>query len=249
MLSDSGYEAGFYERFVKRLFDIAISIAALIILSPIGLLCMLVIKLDDLRGSIFFRQPRNGRNGEVFSIVKFRTMKRELSGENVWATDSTLTKVGRIIRLLSLDEIPQFVSILSGKMSFIGPRPLLLSYYEWFSETERRRFNVRPGLTGLSQISGRANLNWDERFALDVDYADHISFLLDMKIFVKTFGVILSHRDVLPDSDAPLEDFSAYRRKQLKRKKPVVKINQSSERSSLTSECTHERDVHSAYPR
>ena len=229
------YRAGLYERVVKRVFDIALSIAALVILSPIALVCMLAIKLDDIHGSVLFRQERNGRYGEVFNIVKFRTMKRELSGENIWATASTLTGAGRIIRLLSLDEIPQFVSILTGKMSFIGPRPLLLSYYEWFSEIERRRFNVRPGLSGLSQISGRANLNWDERFALDVEYADNISFALDVKIFFKTFGVILSHKDVLPEGDVPLEDFSEYRKKQLKKKSQVVKLSSPPEKNTYES--------------
>ncbi len=230
------YKAGFYERVIKRVFDIALSIAALIILSPIALVCILSIKLDDIHGSVLFRQERNGRYGEVFRIVKFRTMKRELSGENIWATASTLTKPGKIIRLLSLDEIPQFISILTGKMSFIGPRPLLLSYYEWFSDTERRRFYVRPGLTGLSQINGRANLNWDERFALDVEYADNISFELDVKIFFKTFGVILSHKDVLPEGETPLEDFSEYRRKQLGKKQQVVTLNPPAHQEEYASQ-------------
>ena len=229
------YRAGFYERIVKRVFDIVLSIAALIILSPIALICMLAIKLDDIHGSVLFKQERNGRYGKVFEIVKFRTMKRELSGGDIWATASTLTKAGRIIRLLSLDEIPQFVSILTGKMSFIGPRPLLLSYYEWYSVTEQRRFNVRPGLTGLSQINGRANLNWDERFALDVEYADNISFALDVKIFFKTFGVILSHKDVIPEGESPLEDFSEYRRKQLYKKNTVFKISPKSPEDSYTT--------------
>mgnify|MGYP001336639735 CR=1 FL=1 len=226
MISNNPYQAGFYERVVKRAFDIVLAVVALIVSSPLTLLCMIAIKLDDVHGSIFFRQPRNGRYGEVFQIAKFRTMKKELCGDCVWATRSTLTPVGKIIRLLSLDEIPQFVTILTGKMSFIGPRPLLLCYYEWYNETERRRFNVRPGLTGLSQINGRANLDWDKRFALDVDYADNISFWLDVKIFFKTFGVILSHKDVLPEGEEPLEDFSEYRRKQLRNKKnSVVKLN------------------------
>jgi lipopolysaccharide/colanic/teichoic acid biosynthesis glycosyltransferase len=227
---------GFYERVVKRAFDIVLSIAALIILSPVTLLCAIAIKLDDVHGHVLFTQPRNGRYGEVFRVIKFRTMKRELSDGNVWATPSTLTKAGRIIRLLSLDEIPQFLTILTGKMSFIGPRPLLLSYYEWFNETERRRFNVRPGLTGLSQINGRANLDWDKRFALDVEYADNISFWLDAKIFFKTFGVILSHKDVIPEGEVPLEDFSEYRRNQLRKKKgTVVRLNTQPPENAYTS--------------
>lgn len=213
---------GFYERAIKRVFDIVLSIMALIILSPVALLCAIAIKLDDVHGPIFFRQPRNGRYGEVFQVIKFRTMKRELCGDTVSATPSTLTRVGRIIRLLSLDEIPQFVTILTGRMSLIGPRPLLISYYEWFNETERRRFNVRPGLTGLSQINGRANLDWDKRFALDTEYADNISFWLDVKIFFRTFGVLLSHKDVIPEDETPLEDFSEYRRRQLCQKESAV---------------------------
>jgi lipopolysaccharide/colanic/teichoic acid biosynthesis glycosyltransferase len=226
------HKAGFYERVIKRLFDIGISVAALIMLSPLALLCMVAIKLDDMHGSVFFKHARNGKNGEKFWVVKFRTMKKEDCGENVWATANTLTKVGKIIRLLSLDEIPQFVTIISGKMSFIGPRPLPLSYYEWFSETERRRFNVRPGLTGLSQIHGRANLNWDERFVLDVQYADNVSFLLDMKIFFRTFGVILSHKDVLTDTEVLPEDFSEYRRRQLQKRNAPARISQPMDASA-----------------
>jgi len=222
MRPDNVPKPGFYERVIKRAFDIVISIMALIILSPVTLLCAIAIKLDDIHGPIFFRQPRNGRYGEVFEVVKFRTMKRELCDGTVCPTPSTPTRVGRIIRLLSLDEIPQFFTIPTGKMSLIGPRPLLVHYYEWYNETERRRFNVRPGLTGLSQINGRANLDWDKRFALDVEYADNISFWLDMKIFFKTFGVILSHKDVIPEGEEPLEEFSEYRRKQLRQKESAV---------------------------
>ena len=222
MKPDSVPKPGFYERVIKRAFDIVLSIMALIILSPITLLCAIAIKLDDIHSPVLFRQPRNGRYGEVFEIIKFRTMKRECCGDCVSPTPSTLTGVGRIIRLLSLDEIPQLVTILTGRMSLIGPRPLLLHYYEWYNETERRRFNVRPGLTGLSQINGRFNLDWDKRFALDVEYADNISFWLDVKIFFRTFGVLLSHKDVIPETAEPLENFADYRRKQLSQKESMV---------------------------
>lgn len=208
-------KAHLYERIIKRAFDITIAIIALVLLSPISLLCIVLIKLDDIHGTVFFRQPRNGRYGKVFQVIKFRTMKRELSGGSLWATPSTLTKVGRIIRLLSLDEIPQLITVITGKMSIIGPRPLPTDYYYWFNETERLRFNARPGLTGLSQINGRANLDWNKRFALDVEYATHVSLKLDLKIFFKTFRVVFSRKNVIPDIEETPEDFSEFRRKEL----------------------------------
>ena len=221
------YKEKFYERYIKRIFDILFSTVALILLSPFAVLCMLGIKIDDIHGDIFFRQERNGRNGEVFKIVKFRTMKRKLSGGNFEPNMDTLTGVGKIIRKLSMDEIPQFLSIIRGKMSLIGPRPLLISYYEWFTETELRRFNVRPGLTGLSQINGRANLSWDERFSLDVQYADNLSFLQDVKIFFKTFFVVFSHKDVILESGSSLECFDEYRKKmQKKNQRKLVAFRQ-----------------------
>ena len=173
----------FYERHAKRILDMLFSLTALILLCPFFLLCMLAIKLDDINGNIFFKQNRNGKDGKVFTILKFRTMRRDLCGKRIEPTMDTLTGIGKIVRKLSFDEIPQLFNIIRGDMSLIGPRPLLLSYYEWFNKTERRRFNVRPGLTGLSQINGRASLNWDERFSLDVQYVDNLSFLLDLKIF------------------------------------------------------------------
>lgn len=214
-MEQNQYIAKFYERVVKRFFDIALSTAGLIVLSPFVLICILAIKIDDIGGSILFKQERNGKNGKVFKITKFRTMKRELCGADLEPTADTLTGIGKFMRKLSLDEIPQLFSVISGKMSLIGPRPLPLQYYDWFSETERRRFNVCPGLTGLSQINGRANLNWDERFSLDVQYVDNLSFGLDLKIFFRTFAVISSHKNVIPDADNILENFDEYRRKQL----------------------------------
>jgi len=118
---------------------------------------------------------------------------------------------------LSLDEIPQLINILQGEMSLIGPRPLLLSYYEWYNETELRRFNVRPGLTGLAQINGRDNLSWDERFSLDVKYADNLSFLIDVKIFFRSFLVVFSHKDEMMD-DLRRERFDDYRKRILQQK-------------------------------
>lgn len=234
MSEANGYKEKFYERYVKRALDVAFSIFALIVLSPIFLLCVALIKADDIHGDVFFRQKRNGRNGKVFSIIKFRTMKQELCGVDVDPTDSTLTRVGKVIRKLSLDEIPQFFSILSGNMSLIGPRPLLLSYYEWFNEKERKRFNVRPGITGLSQINGRANLSWDERFEFDVHYVEKLSFLLDVKVFYKTFFVVFSHKGVITDSNNMLERFDDYRRAKLKQKE-VYTLNTRTKKRAVSA--------------
>ena len=229
------YKEKFYERYIKRLFDILFSTIALILLSPFSLLCILAIKIDDIHGDVFFKQERNGKNGKVFKIVKFRTMKRELCGKNIDPEVDTLTSAGKIIRKLSLDEIPQFISIIRGQMSLIGPRPLLVSYYKWFTETELRRFNVRPGLTGLSQINGRVNLSWDERFVLDVQYADNLSILLDAKIFFKTFLVVFSHKDVLLENGSTLECFDVYRERIQKQKQStVVAFRPSADNTEVT---------------
>lgn len=213
------HKTRFYERYVKRFFDVLVSFAGLILFAPVALLCALAIKLDDPSGSILFKQERNGKNGKVFGIAKFRTMKRELSGGAIVAHKDTLTGVGKVLRKLSLDEYPQLVNILRGEMSLIGPRPLLLSYYEWFNQTERRRFEVRPGLTGLSQINGRVNLNWDQRFMMDVEYVDNLSFWLDLKIFIRTFAVVFSHKDAI--SEGGMENFDVYRKKQLEQERTI----------------------------
>ena len=207
------HKAWFYDRYIKRIFDILISITGLVVLSPFALICAIAIKLEDPRGPVFFRQERNGKHGRVIKITKFRTMKSSLSGGDIVAHRNTLTRAGNVIRKLSLDEYPQFISILSGDMSLIGPRPLLLRYYEWFNATERRRFDVRPGLTGLSQINGRTNLDWDERFRLDVEYVERLSFWLDLRIFVLTFFAVFSHKGT--EYDDGLENFDVYRKKQL----------------------------------
>ena len=209
----------FYDRYIKRFFDILIASAGLILFSPVTLLCALAIKLDDPTGSVFFIQERNGKDGKVFRVIKFRTMKRELSGGSVVAHEDTLTKAGKVIRKFSLDEIPQLVNILRGHMSLIGPRPLPLVYFSSFNQKELRRFEVRPGLTGLSQINGRVNLNWDQRFLMDVQYVDNLSFLLDIKVFLRTFPVVFSHKDVMLESEGTLESFDVYREKQLEQER------------------------------
>ena len=187
-----------YQAFVKRISDIVFSALGLLVLSPLFLLIAILIRCTS-KGPVIFRQERLGRDAKVFRICKFRTMAEnsEHTGSGVYSdrNDSRVTKVGRILRATSLDELPQLWNILRGDMSFIGPRPPL-TYHPWtidrYSEEQLRMFRVRPGITGWAQVHGRRELEWHERLRLNVWYADHVSFALDMKIIFLTVGVLLS---------------------------------------------------------
>jgi lipopolysaccharide/colanic/teichoic acid biosynthesis glycosyltransferase len=187
-----------YQAFVKRISDIVFSALGLLVLSPLFLLIAILVRCTS-KGPVIFRQERLGRDAKVFRICKFRTMAEnsEHTGSGVYSdrNDSRVTKVGRILRATSLDELPQLWNILRGDMSFIGPRPPL-TYHPWtidrYSEEQLRMFRVRPGITGWAQVHGRRELEWHERLRLNVWYADHVSFALDMKIIFLTVGVLLS---------------------------------------------------------
>ena len=170
----------------KRLLDILSSGVLLIILSPLlGFVCLLI-RLD-MGSPVFFRQQRPGLHGKPFTLIKFRTMTEARDAEGKLLPDEQrLTRLGAFLRSTSLDELPQLWNVLKGEMSLVGPRPLLLRYLSYFSQQERKRFDVRPGITGWAQIHGRNNLPWDERLALDVWYVDHYSLLLDLKILLLT---------------------------------------------------------------
>ena len=192
---------GPYEKYVKRPLDCALAACALLLLSPvIGVIALLVrIKLG---APVIFHQRRPGRNERVFNLCKFRTMTdaRDEKGE-LLPDAKRLTKFGSILRQTSLDELPELVNILKGDMSFVGPRPLLVRYLPWYTEREKRRHEVRPGLTGLAQVSGRNFIGWDKRLDLDVQYADRITFLGDLGILLKTVRSVLSQADVAVDTD------------------------------------------------
>lgn len=187
-----------YQAFVKRISDIVFSALGLLVLSPLFLLIAILVRCTS-KGSAVFRQERLGRDAKVFRICKFRTMAEnsEHTGSGVYSdrNDSRVTKVGRFLRATSLDELPQLWNILRGDMSFIGPRPPL-TYHPWtidrYSEEQLRMFRVRPGITGWAQVHGRRELEWHERLRLNVWYADHVSFALDLKIVFLTVGVMLS---------------------------------------------------------
>ena len=186
---------------VKRFFDIILSLLGLIILSPILLITAIAIKIES-KGPVIFKQERIGKNGKVFKIYKFRSMVvgAEKMGTGVYSKkgDSRVTKVGKFIRMTSIDELPQLVNIIKGEMSIIGPRPVLTYHpwkYEEYTEEQLKRFDVRPGITGWAQIHGRKDVEWNNRIKMDIYYVENISLKLDLKIFLKTIYEVLSMKD------------------------------------------------------
>ncbi|MBQ4307830.1 MAG: sugar transferase [Lachnospiraceae bacterium] len=207
-----------YKRFIKRLLDIVFSLSMLIILSP--LLAVLIVLVRVSIGSpFFFTQERPGYQEKVFKLYKFRTMTdgRDAQGKLLPDRDR-LTKVGLFLRKTSLDELPELINILKGEMSFIGPRPLLKEYLPWYTEREKLRHTVRPGLTGLAQASGRNLVDWDRRFALDVEYVENLTFAMDVKVLKMTVKQVLGHsEDVAVDTNAIEGNFARIREERLAR--------------------------------
>ena len=166
---------GIYEKYIKRLIDIVCSLSALIVLSPV-LLILTIVGAIKMKGNPFFTQERPGKDEKIFKLIKFRSMTCEKDKDgNLLPDDVRLTKYGKVLRSTSLDELPELFNILKGDMSLIGPRPLLIEYLPYYNEYEKRRHDVRPGLTGLAQINGRNFLNWDKRFERDVQYVENIT--------------------------------------------------------------------------
>lgn len=190
-----------YKKYFKRVLDILISSGAIVVLWPIYLITALAIKLDS-KGPVIFKQTRLGKDHKEFNMYKFRSMvvNAEHTGSGVYSdkNDSRVTRVGKVIRATSIDELPQAVNILKGDMSLIGPRPPL-TYHPWpideYSEEELRMFEVRPGITGWAQVHGRKDVEWHKRIKLNVWYIDHCSLLLDIKIFFMTIFKVLSNAD------------------------------------------------------
>lgn len=181
---------------VKRIFDVLVSVLVLIILSPLILILIAMVKYK-MGGPVFFVQIRPGMDSKPFKMIKFRTMTNDIDEEGNLLNDRLrLTKLGSIMRKTSLDELPELMNVIKGDMSLVGPRPLLMSYLEVYTDEEKKRHNVRPGITGLSQVNGRNNLNWDERLKLDIEYVNTKSLILDIKILFKTILLVLKNKDV-----------------------------------------------------
>ncbi|KAA1246937.1 sugar transferase [Aquimarina sp. RZ0] len=201
-----------YRFFIKRSFDFIASLVLLVFIAPIFVLITFFLFLAN-RGKPFFIQKRPGKNEKTFDIIKFKTMNdlKDSKG-NLLPDKDRLTPVGRFVRKTSLDEIPQLINVLKGEMSFIGPRPLLIRYLPYYKENEKVRHSVRPGITGLAQVSGRNLLNWDDRLAIDVIYVENISFIQDIKIIFATIKNVVISKDVVIDPNSVLPDLDEYRK-------------------------------------
>lgn len=208
-------KVGLYEKYFKRPLDIIFSLLAIVILSPVLLVIAILVRVN-LGSPVLFKQKRPGLNEKIFVLYKFRTMtdERDENG-NLLPDELRLTRFGKILRSLSLDELPELFNVLKGDMSIIGPRPLSIKYLPYYNEQEKHRHDVRPGLSGLAQINGRNNLSWEERFAYDLEYVNNITFLGDMKIIIKTIIKVIKREDVTVRGTGNIEDFHKYRIKQL----------------------------------
>ena len=197
-----------YRKFGKRLFDVLFSASLLIVLSPVILIIALIVYVKMGR-PILFSQERPGLNEKIFTLYKFRTMTNAYGPDGKLLPDSSrLSRFGKILRSTSLDELPELWNILKGDMSFVGPRPLLVQYLSLYSDEQRHRHDVRPGLTGLAMIHGRNNLNWNDKFAYDLQYVEQQSFLLDMKILLWTVVITLKREGITEKGEATVYMFT-----------------------------------------
>lgn len=207
-----------YARFMKPIFDFIISFLGIIILSPVYLVLAVLVRIK-LGSPVLFKQERPGKNEKNFKLYKFRTMTDARDADGVLLPDAVrLTGFGKLLRASSLDELPELFNILKGDMSFIGPRPLLVSYLPYYTEKEKLRHTVRPGLTGLAQVSGRNFIDWDRRIAKDVEYVEHLTLRMDIRIIIMTVKTVLGHRDaVAEDTNAAEGNFAQIRKERLER--------------------------------
>lgn len=202
-----GHKAGFYEKYIKRPQDFILALFALILLSPLmGALAILV--AVRMGTPVVFRQERPGRYGRIFHIYKFRTMteEKDLSG-NLLPDYRRLTRFGKFLRSTSLDELPELLNIIKGDMSIVGPRPLLVKYLPLYNERQKRRHEVRPGITGYAQVNGRNAISWEKKFEFDVEYVEHIRLIEDWKIIFKTLFSVLKREGINSDTSVTMEEF------------------------------------------
>lgn len=196
-----------YAKYFKRVIDFTLSLIALIVLSPI-LLILVIVTAIVMKGNPFFTQCRPGKDEKIFKLIKFRTMTNERDENgNLLPDDIRLNKFGKFLRSTSLDELPELLNILKGDMSIVGPRPLLVKYLPLYNDEQRRRHDVRPGLTGNAQANGRNALSWEDKFKLDIEYVDNISFTFDVKIIIDTVKTVIKRDGISSESSVTMEEF------------------------------------------
>lgn len=215
-----------YKNCIKRCLDFLLSLCGIIVLSPVLVILAVLVRVK-LGSPVLFKQERPGKDEKIFTLCKFRTMTDARDEKGALLPDAVrLTKFGKFLRATSLDELPELFNILKGDMSVIGPRPLLVSYLPYYTERERLRHSVRPGLTGLAQVSGRNFLDWDRRFQKDVEYVEHLTFGMDMKVLWMTVQTVLGHTDeVAEDTNAAEGNFAEIRKKQLEEREMELQSN------------------------
>ena len=198
-----------YKCFFKRIIDFGLSLIVLICISPILLIVTIWLHFANKGAGAFFFQERPGKDGAIFKVIKFKTMtdERDVEG-NLLPDEIRLTKVGKFVRSISLDELPQLINVLKGDMSLIGPRPLLPEYLPLYSKEQARRHNVRPGISGWAQCHGRNSISWTEKFELDVWYVDHLSFMTDLKVVWLTIASVVKREGISEEGMATVEDFN-----------------------------------------
>lgn len=198
-----------YRDYIKRWLDFVIALVALVCLSPILLVVTVWLHFANKGAGAYFFQERPGLHGKIFKIVKFKTMTDERDAEgNLLPDAQRLTRVGRLVRSTSIDELPQLWNVLKGDMALIGPRPLLVKYLPLYSPEQARRHEVRPGITGWAQCHGRNAISWTEKFKLDVWYVDHCSLMIDLKVVIATFKAVLKRDGISQEGNATMEEFN-----------------------------------------
>ena len=196
-----------YKKYIKRLLDIILSLIGIIVLSPL-LLILYILVLIFMGFPAIFKQERPGKNEKIFKLYKFRTMTNKKDKDGKLLPDNQrLPKFGKVLRSTSLDELPELFNILFGQMSFIGPRPLLVSYLEKYNSVEKRRHEVRPGLTGLAQVSGRNAITWENKFRKDIEYIDNLNFKLDIKIFFLTIKKVFVREGIENKNHGTIQEY------------------------------------------
>ena len=197
-----------YKNFFKRIIDFTLSLIGFVIISPIFIILWIWLTIANKGAGALFFQERPGKNERIFKVIKFKTMtdQRDASG-NLLPDAERLTKVGKFVRSTSLDEIPQLLNVIKGDMSLIGPRPLLVQYLPLYNDTQRRRHEVRPGITGWAQVNGRNAISWTHKFEYDVWYVDNISLSLDVKILVRTILKVFKREGISSDTSSTMEAF------------------------------------------